>query len=184
LLLHSNLRNDLRVSRFDPSAGGFGTGGAQITEVGFRDADGRPLTSMVGGEPVTFEVQFIAGRRLVGAIVGFMLKDRAGRVLFGQNTFLAYESTPPCPDAGDIGTARFRFRLPYLPVGEYVVTVSITEGTQEDHLVHHWIHEALVLRCLASHVAMGLIGVPATAIEIALDAPLTPARQEPSADPA
>jgi lipopolysaccharide transport system ATP-binding protein len=184
LLLHSNLRNDLRVSRFDPSAGGFGTGGAQITDVGFRDADGRPLTSMVGGEPVTFEVQFIAERRLVGAIVGFMLKDRAGRVLFGQNTFLAYESTPPCPDAGDIGTARFRFRLPYLPVGEYVVTVSITEGTQEDHLVHHWIHEALVLRCLASHVAMGLIGVPATAIEIALDAPLTPARQEPSADPA
>jgi lipopolysaccharide transport system ATP-binding protein len=183
-LLHSNLRNDLRVSRFDPSASGFGAGGARITEVCFRDTDGRPLTAMVGGEPVTFEVQFVAERRLVGAIIGFMLKDRAGRVLFGQNTFLAYESSPPCLDEGDTGTGRFHFRLPYLPVGEYVVTVSITEGTQEDHLVHHWIHEALVLRCRTSHVTLGLIGVPATAIEMDLDAPVTPARPDPPADPA
>jgi lipopolysaccharide transport system ATP-binding protein len=184
LLLHSNLRNDLQVSRFDPSASGFGTGGARITEVCFRDSGGRPLTAMVGGEPVTFEVQFVAERRLVGAIIGFMLKDHAGRVLFGQNTFLAYEPSPPCPDEGDIGTGRFHFRLPYLPMGEYAVTVSVTEGTQEDHLVHHWIHEALVLRCNASHVTTGLIGVPARAIEIGLDAQLTAPRHDPSTETA
>lgn len=171
LLLHSNLRNDLEVPAFDPLAEGFGTGGARITHVGFYTEDGRPLAWVVGGEPVMFEVRYAAEQDIDGAIIGFMVKDRVGQVLFGENTFLTYQDAPCRLAAGEVGTARFWFRMPYLPVGDYVVTVSVTEGSQENHILHHWMHEALVFRCHASHMVFGLMGVPMAAIEMTVAPP-------------
>jgi lipopolysaccharide transport system ATP-binding protein len=166
LLLHSNLRNDLRVPPFDGLAEGFGTGGARITHVGFSDPDGRNLAWVVGGEPLTLEVRFLAEQEIHGAIIGFMIKDRVGQVLFGENTYLTYRDAAPHLNAGDAGVARFLFRMPYLPTGDYVVTVSVTEGTQENHILHHWMHEALVFSCDASHMVFGLMGVPMASIEM------------------
>jgi lipopolysaccharide transport system ATP-binding protein len=31
---------------------------------------------------------------------------------------------------------------------------------------HHWVHDALVMRCVASHVTHGLIGVPMSEIRL------------------
>jgi len=169
LLLHSNLRNDLRVPGFDPAVQGFGSGGARVTQVAFRSEDGRNLGWLVGGEPVVLEVLFHAEKQLHGVIVGFMVKDRVGQVLFGENTYLTYHEDPVRMAPGDGGTARFAFRLPYLPVGDYVLSVSVSEGTQEHHLMHHWIHEALVFRCETSHMVFGLMGVPMSGIELAVE---------------
>ena len=168
LLLHSNLRNDLELVPFDPSAKGFGTGSVRIEWVGFRDAGGDPLAWLVGGENVVFEVRFVALQAVPSAIVGFMLKDRLGEVLFGENTYLAYVDAPPDLDAGVTAVARFSFRMPYLPSGEYAVTVGIAGGSHDSHVQHHWIHDALIVQCVASHVTHGLMGMPMTAIELAI----------------
>lgn len=169
LLLHSNLRNDIYVPAFDHLANGFGTGYARITHVGFHDDDGGALPWVVGGEILTLEIRFSTDQEIHGVIIGFMIKDRLGQVLFGENTFLTYRDSPLNMNPGDSGTARFRFRMPYLPVGEYVVTVSVTEGTQENHVLHHWMHEALVFSCNASHMVFGLVGVPMASIDMAIN---------------
>jgi len=171
LLIHSNLRNDMEVPSFDSLAEGFGIGGAHITHVGFHSEDDRPLAWVVGGEPVALKVCYTAAQDIDGAIIGFMVKDRVGQVLFGENTYLSYQDNPFRLASGEQATARFLFRMPYLPVGDYVVTVSITEGSQENHILHHWIHEALVFRCHASHMVFGLMGVPMSAIEMTVAKP-------------
>ena len=166
LLLHSNLRNDLEVRAFDAVGRGFGTGQVRVSWVGLLDQARRPLAWLVGGEEVTLEVRFEAFAAADDLIVGFMFKDRLGQVLFGENTYLACLDATPEFAPGMRGAACFAFRLPYLPSGEYAVSVGIAGGTQEQHVQHHWVHEALVVRCVASHVTHGLLGVPMTAIRL------------------
>lgn len=160
------LRNDIEVFRFDPDAHQFGQRGASILEVGLYDDNGHRLNWVVGGENVTLRVDCEAHTALNGPIVGFYLKDRLGQNLFGDNTYLTYADTPRQVPAGKGFEAVFSFRMPTLPGGDYSIAVAIAEGTQQDHIQHHWIHDAVVLKSHSSSVSTGLVGIPITQIRL------------------
>lgn len=165
-LRESNLRNDLRVFTFNEDATGFGTGKARVVDVRFVDEQRERLTIVEGGERVTIEVHWQALERVEQPIVGFLVKDRRGQFLFGDNSYISTQSTPAPVGAGERAIARFRFRMPYLPKGDYVITIALAEGTQDDHIQHQWVHEAVLLRSESSHVSGGLIGLPMEQIEL------------------
>src|SRR5262245_13455514 len=52
----SNLRNDIEVFSFKRESTSFGTGSARITGASFEDTHGRPLSWVVGGQPVRLSV--------------------------------------------------------------------------------------------------------------------------------
>ena len=56
--------------------------------------------------------------------------------------------------------ARFEFRLPVLPSGDYGIAVAVADGSQDSHVQHHWMHDALMVRVHASSVCFGLVGIP------------------------
>ena len=93
-------------------------------------------------------------------IVGFHFKNRLGQDVFVDNTYLAYQHKKVRLDAGSELISRFEFRFPILPSGDYSVSPAIAEGSQEEHVQHHWMHDALIVRVHASSVCMGMIGVP------------------------
>lgn len=161
----SNLRNDIQVFAFNPEAADFGAGGATIASTCLTDLEGSPLTWVVGGESVVLVIEGVAHRDLVSAIAGFYVKDRLGQILFGDNTFLSYLDAPVVLKAGARFEAIFRFRMPLLPQGDYTVTVALAEGTQEQHVQHHWIHDALAIRSHCSSVSTGLVGIPMEQVE-------------------
>jgi len=159
-------RNSIEVSPFNPEAPWHGHGGAKITDVGFCGAGGGWLNEIAGGDEVEMLVQCLAEQDLARPIVGFLLRDRLGQNIFGDNTYLTYRESPRSVRAGEIFAARFRFQLPYFARGEYTLTVAITEGTQEDHIHVHWIEEALTLAVRQGPVRQGIIGVPSEGIQI------------------
>jgi len=166
----SPYRNDIEIFQFEAGARAFGKGGAQIVSVVLRDGDGAPLSWVVGGEDVTLEVICVARQPLDGPIVGFFMKDRLGQYLFGDNTYLTYGSAPLHVEAGMRLVARFQFRMPLLPKGDFSVDVALAEGTQADHVQHHWIIDALVLTSVSTSVSTGLVGIPMRAITMAVGA--------------
>jgi lipopolysaccharide transport system ATP-binding protein len=93
-------------------------------------------------------------------IIGFYVKDRLGQTLFGDNTYLSYLVDPQACTANQVLRAKFFFDMPRLAAGHYTVTVAIANGTQEEHVQHHWIHDALYFKSESSSVAAGLIGIP------------------------
>lgn len=164
----SPLRNDIEVFRFDPKASAFGHGHAAITNVRLENDEGRPLAWVVGGEIVNLRVKVKVRELLDRPIVGFYVKDRLGQNLFGDNTYLSYADDPVSAPAGTELTVRFRFPMPLLPAGDYSIAVAVANGTQLEHVHHHWIHDALIFRSQCSAVASGLVGIPM--LDISLEA--------------
>jgi lipopolysaccharide transport system ATP-binding protein len=161
----TGLRNDIEVFSFDTSGECFGSGGARIEDVRMVDADaGAPLSWVVGGERVALEVTVVAHRPLDRPIVGFYVNNRLGQSVFGDNTYLSYRVDPMEVEAGTRFRARFSFRMPVLPAGDYVIAVAVADGTQSEHEQLHWIHDALAFHSHSSSVSTGLVGVPMVSI--------------------
>ena len=147
-------------------APGYGAGGVTLLSVRLLNSRGQETALANGGEPVTLAIKARANRDLFPILVGFFVRDRLGQNLFGDNTYQSYCRQPVRVEAGQIVAACFSFTMPTLPAGDYVVTVGISEGSQEAHRVQHWVHEACVLRSMAPNRVRGLVGVAMNAIEL------------------
>lgn len=156
----TNYRNDIELFSFVPDAASFGIGGGYITTVQLLDEASKPLAWVVGGEIVKFIVTCIANTNMVSPIIGFYVNDRLGQPIFGDNTYNFSKQMPLIVSQGEKIEAEFEFQMPILPRGDYYVTVALAEGTQQEHIQHHWMHDALLLKSHSSSVSTGLVGVP------------------------
>jgi lipopolysaccharide transport system ATP-binding protein len=161
-------RNDIELFHFQPDAANFGRGGGTIDSVLLLDTAGSPLSWVVGGEEVKLRIACRANAPLYSPIVGFFVSDRLGQPLFGENTFNFTSQAPLSVAVGQIFFAEFEFRMPILPVGDYSITVALAEGTQREHVQHHWIHDALLLKSHSTSVSTGLVGVPMNNIKLSI----------------
>jgi lipopolysaccharide transport system ATP-binding protein len=153
-------RNDIEVVPFISQPPIAGAGGAQIVGVYLEDEEGRLLSWVVGGEIVSLVVRARTVQDIDLPIVGFLVKDRLGQNLFGDNTFLTYAGRFLKARGGEMLTARFCFRIPVLPPGDYTVDAAVAEGTQAQHVIHCWNHDVLAFKSHSSSVHQGLIGIP------------------------
>jgi lipopolysaccharide transport system ATP-binding protein len=160
--------NVIELDDFDPHAPWYGHGGAVIEDAGFYEPDGNRLRTISGGAEVELRIRCRAERLLTRPIVGFILRDRLGQNLAGDNTHLSYWSDPPRVAPGQAFTASFRFQMPYLAAGDYSLAPSIVEGIQADHIHLQWIEDAVWLHAVESPIRRGIVGVPMK--EIRLDA--------------
>lgn len=166
LINASNLRNDLAVFSFDPSEAGMGSGYAHIIDTWLEDADGGRFSLIVGGEPATLVIRVRAEVDLQKPVLGFVVRDRMGRALIGDNTYLSYATDPVTVASGQVLEARFSFCMPRFPTGEYVVCVTVADGVPGMHQILHRINQALTLRAEASSVSQVLVGLPMQRIEL------------------
>ena len=163
---NSNLRNDIQVFEFKHDSPSFGLGGANIISVILLDKNGNPLNWIVGGEEVVLRVQAQTNIDLDAPIIGFHLKDRLGQLLFGDNTFLTYLNAPLFVKENNRIVAEFHFQMPRLALGEYSLSVAIANGTQHEHVQHHWIHDAVFFKSESTSICNGIIGIPMRDIKL------------------
>ena len=156
----SNLRNDLELFEFKTDAASFGGGDAQIVAVKFMDANGSHLSWIVGGEDVILRVEIIAHALIESPIIGFFVKDKLGQSLFGDSSWITYLDEPVAANENQILTAEFAFNMPRLSAGNYSISVAVANGTQTEHVQHHWIHDAINFKSESTSVSSGIIGIP------------------------
>ena len=96
------------------------------------------------------------------------MKDRLGQYLFGDNTWLTYLDDPVSVSSGQVFSACFDFHMPILPVGTYSVVAAVANGTQDEHTICFWMHDALIFESRSSSVSTGLVGMPMNKIQINL----------------
>tara|TARA_R100000027_G_scaffold61041_1_gene52124 strand:- start:11300 stop:12757 length:1458 start_codon:yes stop_codon:yes gene_type:complete len=162
----SDHRNDIEVFAFKSDGDSFGSRRVEVVNAKLTDPGGRQLGWIVGGEKVEARVEIEARETVKDPIVGFGLKDPSGQVLFGDNTFLTTKGQPITVRKGERLEAVFRFQMPILRSGDYVMNATVATGTQTDHEMQHWLHDACVLRSYTRSDSTGMIGVPMLGIEM------------------
>lgn len=161
----TTLRNDIELFPFTPNTPSFGEGGAKIVGVELQDEFTNKLSWVVGGERVSLVIDCSAKSLLLNPIIGFQVKDRLGQVIFGDNTYLTYQNKSKNMLYNQVFKAKFEFIMPILPLGDYTIGCAVADGTQQEHIPHHWVHEAMTFKVHHTSTTHGLIGVPMLNIE-------------------
>lgn len=164
-IVHTSLRNDIELMQFNPSSSFFGSGEAKIINVAMTDQEGKLLSWVVGGEMIRLKVETECFKDMFSPIIGFNVKDRLGQTLFGDNTYITYMKKPLTVKKGQKLFAEFEFRMPILYAGDYSITVAIAEGTQSEHMQHHWMNDAFIFKSHAP-AALCMMGIPMKKISL------------------
>lgn len=162
----TNLRNDIELFSFDPLVKQYGVGGAKVINAFFLDANNDELSWLVGGEFVGLKIVCCALEDLHNPIVGFTIKDRLGQAVFSENTFLFTLNSSKQYPANSHFSATFSFYMPRIPNGDYTISLAVASGTQEAHIQHHWLHDAMKFKVQSSSALIGLIGLDIADVEL------------------
>jgi lipopolysaccharide transport system ATP-binding protein len=147
-------------------ANGWKTGAAEIISAQLSQVTGATDAALQGNERVRLVIRARADAALARPILGFLVRDRLGQDLFGENTLNFTNRRPTSVVAGQQFEAVFEFRLPMLPNGQYSVMASVADGELYDHIQHHWLHDAMIITVSSSSVRYGLVGIPFTKAEL------------------
>nr|WP_320051377.1 ABC transporter ATP-binding protein [uncultured Desulfuromonas sp.] len=169
LITASTLRNDIEIFCFNDEGASFGKRGAEIIDVHLSDAQGQKLSWCVGGEDVILVIRCLARQDIGSAVIGFVVKDRLGQAIFSDNTFLSCRNKETSAHKGQQLEARFRFCMPVMPKGDYSISAAIADGTQNEHIQHHWLNDALIFKIQTSIVCQGVVGIPMQDISLIVD---------------
>jgi ABC-type polysaccharide/polyol phosphate transport system ATPase subunit len=122
----------------------FGKGDARISHVGFFD--GVELTNtLVQGKYITFICEFNTTVEMHDVAIGVLFSDALNIGIFSFNSYM-YNCALEFAPARTKVRALIRFKIPKIYPKEYNVTVALAEGTQMNHMQHHWIHSALTVQ--------------------------------------
>ncbi|WP_174664621.1 ABC transporter ATP-binding protein [Oceanisphaera profunda] len=148
-----NFKNNLN------DANGWKSGSAEIIDVRMNKVDNDDGDIFEGGESVRLKIRARAYSSLDAPIIGFIVKDRLGQDLFGENTLPFTTYNKKIVEPGEEFEGSFCFQLPMLPNGQYVLTASVANGNLYEHVQHHWLHDAAVITVSSSKVRWGLVGI-------------------------
>ncbi len=146
------------LDNLEASSGWQGDGGV-IDRVAIVNSTDPESTIFKGGERVTLIIEANIFKTMENPILGFLLRDRLGQTLFGENTLPFSEKTSVVANKGSRIRAEFDFSLPMLPNGDYVVMASLADGDLYNNIQHHWLHDALVIHVHNSMIRWGLVGI-------------------------
>lgn len=138
------------------SCSSFGEGGADIKGVAlYSKGSSRKIRVLKGGERVILYVKIEIKKDILFPIVGFVLKDRLSANITGCNSYILGLNLDKFRK-GDVKIVCFEFNFPNLTNGSYLFSPAIAEGTQLNHIQHHWVHDACIVEVNSTEEAAKL----------------------------
>lgn len=129
----------------------FGERGMEIKKVGlFYEETNQSIRSFKGGENVVFSLEVEVKKDIYRPLFGFVVNDSYGNHIFGLNNHILGQDYD-LVQAGERIIVEFRFKFPLLKEGQYTFSPAAAEGTQDNHIHHHWVHDAYVLKVTNSN---------------------------------
>jgi lipopolysaccharide transport system ATP-binding protein len=119
-----------------------GSGEATVTDLKLLDKNGNTVVVVDVGSPVSLVIRVKVHAAIPRLVLGYMIKDRTGQVIFGTNTHLkdrALEHVLP----GQLLEYRFSFPMNLGPGSYSIATALVSSDTHLDKN-YQWIELALV----------------------------------------
>jgi ABC-type polysaccharide/polyol phosphate transport system ATPase subunit len=124
----------------------FGDRGAEITTVAlYNRENGESHVGYRYGEWIRLEAEVVTYQRITSPGIGVIFKDRVGNQIFGIGNYIYDVHFDDMSEHSNYLIV-IEFALPPIQNGEYSVTIALSEGTQENHIQHHWVHDITSIR--------------------------------------
>jgi lipopolysaccharide transport system ATP-binding protein len=107
-----------------------------------------------------------AHQDIANPIVGFIVKDRLGREILGDNTHLIKKELPSLLSGRRYVITFAMDAWPNLVEGDYALTVAVADGALYDHLQCHYLHDAVIFKSVPVRMPAGIFSVPNTTVGI------------------
>ncbi len=120
----------------------FGEKKVLITGISMYDVKSPKKQIFKGGETISLKIKMFSIENLEHLISGFIINDHLGNAVFGANTHV-YSNLSLNFEKNKEYIVEYEFVLPYLRNGVFSISPAIAEGTQTEHIQHHWIHDAM-----------------------------------------
>lgn len=111
-----------------------GGGEMAVFEIQLLTEDGKAVDAVESGTPVQLEIKAVANEPVSEAVMGFMIKDRFGQIVYGINTYRMGQSIENL-SPGDQLICSFDFKV-NLGKGNYSVSTAISKI--ESHLSNNY----------------------------------------------
>ena len=157
----------------DFDTGGFTPIGDNIRQFGDRRvtieavrliSEGSRSSVVHAGQGCEIGVALHAHKDIANPIVGFIVKDRLGREILGDNTNLIRKELPSL-SGGQRYVITFQIDAwPNLMEGEYALTIAIADGTMRDHMQCHYLHDAVIFKSVPIRMPGGMFSLPNTTV--------------------
>lgn len=114
---------------------------AELISFFISDKAGNIVNQLQIGEEYSFHVIGKFSMDMDKLIFGFVFENNKGITLFGNNTYMKDKKVLES-EKGDIIEAVFRIKLPKIAKGEYLISPAIAQGSQDNHVMLTWVHNA------------------------------------------
>lgn len=122
---------------------------SQIVSGSFRflscfvtDAEGSVTTDMIVENEYQFHMVIEFFEDMDRLIAGFVFENNKGLPIYDINNYINQGQTWKGMK-GQVSEIVFKFRLPRIMKGTYVVSAALAQGTQEKHIMLTWLHGVL-----------------------------------------
>jgi lipopolysaccharide transport system ATP-binding protein len=129
-----------------------GDGSSEVLDVQLLDEEGRPSLVFLSGRPMSIRVRTRYHRRIVGPMVGILIRTRIGIDVYGTNTRVEKFDTGTA-EPGDEVEVTFRFTCNLTPQ-QYTLTVATQNP---DGSSHDWLDDVLSFDVVSERHAAGLV---------------------------
>jgi ABC-type polysaccharide/polyol phosphate transport system ATPase subunit len=105
----------------------------------FQDNYGNVTTKLVVDEEFTTHVFVKFNIDMSNIIIGFVLENSKGIPLYDINNYINQQQGV-YGKKGEILEIVYKYKMPRLMKGMYIVSIAIAQGTQEKHVMKTWLH--------------------------------------------
>ncbi|AKM00508.1 ABC transporter ATP-binding protein [Burkholderia pyrrocinia] len=160
---------------FDPSRTDTMFGGeAALHSAELKREDGSRMLWTDGGELATLRIEAAMARPISEAVVGFTVKDKLGRMLFGDHTYWVSSERPLSLAENEQIAAEFTFLMPVLTPGDYAIDVVVADAALPGEQLLLRAHDACVFKSEAASSSTGLVGIPMQHISLSVESAASP----------
>lgn len=136
----------------------FGNRNANILRVGIRSND-MIAGAVYSGKPCEIVLIFETHQDIANPIVGFLIKDRMGRDIIGDNTALLRKNLPSLSSGIIYKTSFIIGHWPNIFGGEYTLSVGVADGRLEDHVACQWVHDIIAFESIPLRSPAGIFSI-------------------------
>lgn len=138
---NSDIKKDIKLNYVDDRLEVYGDKKAIIVGIGiFNTENKNKIEFIYPNDKIRIIIRIRYNEDIISPIVGFTINDRLGNIIFQTNSNVLNYALKIEHEICDYC---FEFDVPELNSGTYTISPAIASGTQENHIQHNWVHDAI-----------------------------------------